>query len=373
MAKSSDYDLGEFAFPRGWFMVAASEAVVDRPSAVRFFGQDLVLYRGKDSGRVVLLDAYCPHMGTHLARNRTSYVVQDGAIEGDSIRCPYHAWRFGPDGRCNHIPYVQGPIPPVARIRAWRVHEDLGAVFAWHDPEGGEPEWEPPSLPEWHDPAWVHWHIDDLGELACHPQEIVDNIADYAHLGPVHGSTVEFFENEFCGHLAIQRQGGGHRTLAATDGQRGPLLVTDTAYHGPGVLLSRMSGTSESIIFIVHTPVEDGVVHVWHGLLVKAPSGSVVATADDVVAARAFQAGHLQAFAQDFDVWANKRPCVKGMFVQGDGPFLKARTWYRQFYNPRARKQEFLDKVHGIHVPRGTTGAPASMKRTWAPRDPARA
>ena len=78
-------------------MVADAEQLKDKPLAVRFFAHDFALYRGK-SGRVVMLDAYCPHMGTHLARNETSYVVQDGAIEGDSLRCPYHGWRYGPDG-----------------------------------------------------------------------------------------------------------------------------------------------------------------------------------------------------------------------------------------------------------------------------------
>src|SRR3546814_11009234 len=74
MASSKDYKLGEFTFPRGWFMVGESAKVTDKPQGVRFFGQDFALYRGKDSGKVILLDAYCPHMGTHLARNSTSYV-----------------------------------------------------------------------------------------------------------------------------------------------------------------------------------------------------------------------------------------------------------------------------------------------------------
>ena len=103
MARTQEYGMGEFTFPRGWFMVAAADELKDRRSSVRFFGQEFALYRGK-SGRAVMLDAYCPHMGTHLARNNTSYVVQDGQIEGDSIRCPYHAWRYGPDGKCNDIP-----------------------------------------------------------------------------------------------------------------------------------------------------------------------------------------------------------------------------------------------------------------------------
>jgi 3-ketosteroid 9alpha-monooxygenase subunit A len=29
------------------------------------------------------------------------------------------------------------------------------------------------------------------------------------------------------------------------------------------------------------------------------------------------------------------------------------RIWYKQFYNPRAQKQEFLDQCEGTYVPRG--------------------
>ena len=225
MAKTADYELGEYTFPRGWFMVADAEEVKDRPVSVRFFSQDLVIYRGK-SGRVAMLDAYCPHMGTHIGRNDSSYVIQDGQIEGDSIRCPYHAWRFGPDGRCNHIPYYQGPIPKAAFIRSWTVAERMGCIWAWHDPENGAPDYDVPDFAEWNDPQWVRWKIDQMGTIALHPQEVLDNMADVAHLNPVHGSTVEYFENEFRDHVVIQRQGGGHRTLVTRAGCSRPTLGT---------------------------------------------------------------------------------------------------------------------------------------------------
>lgn len=336
MATTQEYGLGEFTFPRGWFMVADAAEVQQRPLAVRYFGRDFALYRG-NSGRVVLLDAYCPHMGTHLARNTTSYVIHDGQIEGDSIRCPYHAWRFGPDGKCDDIPYNKGPIPKAASVKSWPIAERLGAIFVWHDPEELEPEWEPPSLPEWDDPQWIRWKVDDLGTLRAHPQEIVDNIADYAHLGPVHGSTVEFYHNEFKGHLATQIQGGGHRTLVGTGGVNA-ILETDTVYHGPGFLFSALRGFREAIIFIAHTAIDDGVIKVWHGLLVKS---------SDVAAARAYQEESRLAFAQDFEIWAGKRPAIHILQVPADGPFHKARIWYRQFYNPRNRRREFLDQVEG--------------------------
>ena len=105
---------------------------------------------------------------------------------------------------------------------------------------------------------------------------------------------------------------------------------------------------------ITHTPVEDGSIRVWHALLVKSPGGNEVATVEDEVAARQFQDASKFAFMQDFQVWTNKAPCFNGLFLPSDGPFMKARIWYKQFFNPRARKEEFQSKVNGVYVPKGT-------------------
>lgn len=357
MAQTKDYRLGEFTFPRGWFMIAeASELMDGKPLPVRFFGKEFALYRGLTSGKVILLDAYCPHMGTNLAGpNHTSYVVQDNLgtnIEGDSIRCPYHAWRFGPDGKCDDIPYHEGEPPANACVKSWTVHESLGAVWVWHDPEGGEPQWDPPAFEGHEDPAWVNPAYDHLGILNQHPQEVVDNIVDYSHLDPVHGSTVTNFENEIIGHTAVQRQCGPHRTLVTPDGLS-PILHTITWYEGPGVLFSDMTGMGESRILITHTPVDDGSIKVWHALWVKSMTGSEVATVADRVTAKQFQETAKLAFAQDFELWATKAPCINGMFLPSDGPFMKSRIWYRQFYNPKAKQKEYLDMCEGYYVPQG--------------------
>lgn len=177
-AKAEDFDLGEFMFPRGWFMIAEAKELDNGPLPVRFFGKDMALYRG-ESGKVVLLDAYCAHMGTHLAASPSaSIVLNNEQIEGDSIRCPYHGWRYAPDGRCDDIPYFDGPCPKGAKLRSYNVVEQLGAILMWHDPEDGEPEYAAPDLDAWDDPQWVNGSYDHLGEIPIHPQEIIDNMAD---------------------------------------------------------------------------------------------------------------------------------------------------------------------------------------------------
>ena len=348
MAKTADYGLGPHAFPRGWFMIADAAEVGTSPVALRFFGRNFVAYRG-ESGRVYLVDAYCPHMRVHLAHNTTSYIVKDGEqIQGESIRCPGHGWRFNPQGQCDDIPYSTHGIPKAACIKTFPVVEKAGCIWMWHDEEGGAPDFDLPAFAEWdmEDEGWVRWRIDPLGTLPVHPQEIVDNIVDAAHFVPVHGSRdIVYFENEFQDHIAIQRFGAGHRTLVS---ESGDVLVTDTHYTGPGILLCRMEGQHPSLMMICHTPVEDGEVRVWFALFVKASDSR--ADEAGVSMARSYQDVSLEAFAQDFELWKHKDPAFSVMQVPDDGPFHKERIWYRQFFNPRARASEFQGRVNGIHT-----------------------
>ena len=200
MATTKDYRIGEFTFPRGWFMIAeASELDTHRPSGRALFGKDFALYRGRATGKVVLLDAYCPHMKTHLAApNKTSYVIQDGMgtnVEGDGIRCPTTPGASGPTASATTF-LPQGRDPGGGLRQELDGGGKPGCGVRLARPEGGEPEWDHPSLPQWEDPAWVRPKWDHLGVLQQHGQEIVDNICDYGHLSPIHGSTVARFENE---------------------------------------------------------------------------------------------------------------------------------------------------------------------------------
>lgn len=354
MATTADYDIGEFTFPRGWFVVGEASQATNVPVSLRYFGRDMIMYRGA-SGKVVVMDAYCPHMKTHLAKNTTSYVVLDNDhVVGDDIRCPYHGWKFGPDGKCNEIPYSPAPIPKAAKIRSFPTQEWGGLVLMWHDEEEGEPDYDPHPLPEWEDKTWVNWKIDDLGSLNCHAQEVIDNITDKAHLEPIHGSqNIEYFENIYKDHRVWQKLAAGHKTLSDD------VLKNDTWYTGPGLLMSRMdSGYYNSIMLVAHTPIEDGSVHAWHALTVQPPN--FPPTEEDLGAVAAYQEASRAALYQDFDVWANKKPCLQPMQVIGDGPFNKTRIWYKQFYNPRAEAKTYQEAVNGTYPTKGTLRDPWS-------------
>ena len=345
MAQAADYGLGPNIFPRGWFIVAESSELDKGPMAVRFFGQDLALYRG-ESGRPVLLDAYCAHMGTHLTASTSAMIVKNGLqIEGDSIRCPYHGWRYNAEGDVDDIPYFDGPCPKSASIRSYPVVDNMGCVMAWFDPDDREPDYAAPFLKEWDDPQWVNWELDHLGELSIHPQEILDNMADVRHLGPTHGAPSEYFENELKDHVCIQRQGGPMQLYDT-------YLYTTTWYTGPGILLSKQVFAGNVIFeLIANTPVDDGVVKCWHGILFRGSEGG--ATDADRAAAKAAQAGALEAFGADFNVWKYKRPALKIMQLKTDGPFRTNRKWYSQFYATPEGARAIQAELNGFHYTQG--------------------
>lgn len=349
MATTADYGLGPNAFPRGWFMIAVAADVSSTPQAVHFFGKEMVLYRGKGSGRPILLDAFCPHMRVHIAKNTTSYIVRDGMqVEGDSIRCPAHGWRYNSKGQCDDIPYSTHGIPKSACLKSYTVEERAGCIFMWHDMEDGAPDFALPTLSEWDrtGEGWVRWTPDHLGTLPIHPQEILDNMSDIAHFAPVHGSTgTVYFENIYDGPIMRQRFGSGHRTLVDSEA----LLETDTWYTGPGILLCRMEGKHPSLMMICNTPVKDGEVRVWFAVMAKTADNHQP-TCEEAAIARAYHESGLAAFAQDFELWQHKEPAISVLQIPDDGPFHKGRIWYRQFFHPRARAAEFQARVNGSHV-----------------------
>ncbi len=352
-AKSADYGLGPFNFPRGWFVVAESSELTDKPLGISFFGKEFAVYRG-ESGKLVVLDAYCAHMGTHLAKSTSAHISQMGRnIEGDSIRCPYHAWKYGPDGALEDIPYETGSCPKAFALTSYPVVETLGCIMMWHCPEKSSPQFSPPKLPAWDQGNAIHWQLDHLGQLNLHQIEIIDNMADVHHLGPTHGAPCEYFENEFRGVQLIQRQGGFLDYYKAH-------LDTVTWYTGPGLLLSKQAfGGLVRYEFIANTPVDDGLTQAWHGLLCLASSETP--TQEDLDQARRSQAEALETFSADFQVWENKRPAIKVMQSRRDGRFRQVRDWLSQFYMPITAGLDVQAKLDGVlaveHFPRPSTEA----------------
>ncbi len=346
MATSAQYGFGEYAYPRGWFMVGTAADATPTPAPVRFFGEDLVLYRGA-SGKAHLVEAYCPHMGAHLARNTTSYIVRDGQqVEGDSIRCPFHGWRFGPDGQCDHIPYSDF-IPKKACLKTYPLTEFAGILWTWHDPEGLEPDHPLPDFGgHYGEPGWLAWDMALLGDLPIHGCEVVDNMADYGHMAPVHGSTqAVYFANTFENHVMHQYFGTKHRREIGGGQQQ--MLLLDTWRTGPGILESDLLGEHHAYWLIAHTPVDEGLQRIWTGLMVKVGNGITPPTDETLAAAREFAEISIGGLIQDVEIWQNKQACVNPLAIPADGPYPRLRLWYSQFYNPREKAAAIQQRANG--------------------------
>lgn len=122
-------DAGFGSHPTGWFCVGSAKDLAPRDvRPLRRFGRDLLLFR-TERGIAVATDAYCPH-----AR---AYMGDGGEVQGETIVCPFHHWRYDVDGWCVNAPYRPGIPRP--RLRSWPVVEHDGMIFLWHDPSGGPP------------------------------------------------------------------------------------------------------------------------------------------------------------------------------------------------------------------------------------------
>jgi phenylpropionate dioxygenase-like ring-hydroxylating dioxygenase large terminal subunit len=131
--------------PNGWFHLAYGDEVAPgTQKTVRAFGQELVLFRSA-AGVLAVADPFCPHLGAHLGHG--------GRVEGESLVCPFHGWRFGTDGACAEVPYSKR-TPPRAWLTIWPSVERNGAVYVWHHAEDKPPFYEVPELPVASEPGW---------------------------------------------------------------------------------------------------------------------------------------------------------------------------------------------------------------------------
>ena len=108
--------------------------------ALKLLGQELVLF--KDAlGSWGLLDRDCAHRGADLSFGRL-----EAADQGGGLRCPFHGWKFAPDGRCLETPAEPFGSKLCERIqqRSYPVIEKSGVIFAWL----GDEDSEPPPFPE---------------------------------------------------------------------------------------------------------------------------------------------------------------------------------------------------------------------------------
>jgi phenylpropionate dioxygenase-like ring-hydroxylating dioxygenase large terminal subunit len=157
--------------PNFWYPVAVSGSVrKEKTFAATFAGERIALYRGA-SGTVYALEDRCAHRQVPLSM---------GVVEGDALRCCYHAWAYRGNGRISQIPYLpRGAARPPRGVRAYPVREAYGLVFVFPgDPQKAEAT-ALPELPEF-DSA-KHKTMTFSRTVRCHYSFMHENLLDMNH------------------------------------------------------------------------------------------------------------------------------------------------------------------------------------------------
>jgi phenylpropionate dioxygenase-like ring-hydroxylating dioxygenase large terminal subunit len=156
-----------------WYPVARSRQL--RKSAllpVTFAGDPIVIARSA-SGSVFALEDRCAHRQVPLHL---------GVVQGEQLKCGYHAWCYDRCGKLVKIPYLsdRGKIPPAARgVRAYPCREAYGLVFIYPgDPARAEIS-PLPDLPESSSAEYRTMHFSRTVE--CHYSFMHENLMDMNH------------------------------------------------------------------------------------------------------------------------------------------------------------------------------------------------
>jgi 3-ketosteroid 9alpha-monooxygenase subunit A len=310
----------EERYARGWHCLGKADSYGKTPVKLNYFGSSLVAFRGEQN-QLIVLDGFCPHMGADLSQ---------GYIEGNSLRCPMHAWRWGQDGVCDDIPYAK-KIPAKACIKSWPTLERNGLAFVYNDPEDNPPipEQYPPVIDAYGSADWSDWEVV-LIPIHTNCRELVDNMADKAHFGPVHASAAMKFENTFDRHICVQRMEGKSPRLAGDS-----ILKTVATYYGPAYMITEMTGEMngvpvESKLLVSHVPNDTESFDLRFGVMVKLFPG--MSKEDSEAMVKGYVGLTQQAFFEDVAFWHTKKRVDNPLLCDGDGPIHRLRQWYSQFY-----------------------------------------
>jgi phenylpropionate dioxygenase-like ring-hydroxylating dioxygenase large terminal subunit len=155
----------------------ASDLVADGPpQRVRLLGEEMLAFRDSE-GRIGLVDHACPHRGAPLVFGRN---------EDCGLRCVYHGWKFGVDGRVVDTPAepADSRLKEKTRIRNYVCRERNGIAWTYMGPDQDAP----PPLPrmEWNLVPEANVHVS-FRVQECNWLQAVEGEIDSAHAAILHG------------------------------------------------------------------------------------------------------------------------------------------------------------------------------------------
>lgn len=158
----------------GWYIALPSQDLKKgEVKPIEIAGRELVVFR-TESGKAVILDRYCVHLGASLAI---------GKVMGETVRCSFHHWKYDTNGVCVEIPDCP-KIPPRARMRNYPVVERLSVIWIF---VGEQVYYQLPEEEEvLTEGPWFSPGAYLLGTYKTSCRDILENPVDYPHAKTLH-------------------------------------------------------------------------------------------------------------------------------------------------------------------------------------------
>lgn len=140
---------------------------------VRLMCEDLTLYRGV-GGEPHVIAQRCAHRGT---------LLHTGWVEGETLRCFYHGWRYNGEGQCVEQPAENEDFKAKVTITSYPAREYAGLIFVYMG------EGEPPGLPhmvELDRGYGLQWAVGGRMPMPCNWLQLFENSVDPVHVSFVH-------------------------------------------------------------------------------------------------------------------------------------------------------------------------------------------
>jgi phenylpropionate dioxygenase-like ring-hydroxylating dioxygenase large terminal subunit len=317
-------------YPTGWFQIAWSDDVAPgEMKHLHYFGQGIVLWRG-ESGKLNATDQHCLHLGGNLGVG--------GHVEGEDIVCPWHHWHWSGEGKNTLIPYSVQKCKPKLQLKTWDVRDWHGCVIVWFDELGLAPSWEPPDIegmdndefyPVAHDMRFV-------ARIKAHPQMVIENGGDPAHVMYVHGAgEMPRYENMkvegplWSADVSATYGAGRESTWLTPDG---PTEVT-VGFRNWGLGIGATVWPPEfmsTLMVICHAPVDEQYTDQFFWITARRTTPDSEEPPEGL--GRFFE--HQKAInAQDYFTWANMKVLPFPNFTPEEArPMASMRRWAWQFY-----------------------------------------
>lgn len=313
---SRRYDISPYY--EGWFQLGWSRDLRrGQLVKVRQFGTTLAMFRGED-GKVGVLDDICPHLGAHFS--------EGGCVKGNAVRCPYHHWSFGRDGRCVDIPYSK-KIPAKAKVNGYAVEERYGMIFMYRSASGGAPTRPLPTIENFEIDQYCDPETFDFS-IRIHGQDIMENSVDGAHFTAVHGHstpTNEFSEDN--GALRVNQQMSVERFGTKID-FRLEFHLVEPGFHY--VHFPMLPGTT-AMVFSSLVPIDEE--YTSHRMTFCIKKTRVPGWSKLVRKFLIWQM--MKTYREDLRIWENKEYHAHPVLCDGDGSIMKLRRWFSGFLDPR--------------------------------------